>query len=288
MPYIFSKNKVAVELEELVPRFWNKTGSLQLELHRYKEKPFGVKRLQLGGNGRKLLIDFDSLTATIQDALGDPRKAEHPMQPYFEWDSEAPVFYSEFKRAGARLKPEEQERYIINASVMKAVLKLEQARIAERINKRKSCAGVIESLRYDVESFQNHLKVKHQVEHTLPVSTRFKDILKDFKTNGHIAIIKDPNGTGKQNARIVTDKYEMLFNGLFKNQTHKPTPTEVARNFEAFLNGYAEVYSQDTGELFNPKDFKKLSQATIINYINKWENKLVTHKARSGDRQVYL
>ncbi|EKT4520532.1 hypothetical protein [Flavobacterium psychrophilum] len=288
MPYIFSKNKVAVELEELVPRFWNKTGSLQLELHRYKEKPFGVKRLQLGGNGRKLLIDFDSLTATIQDALGDPRKAEHPMQPYFEWDSEAPVFYSEFKRAGARLKPEEQERYIINASVMKAVLKLEQARIAERINKRKSCAGVIESLRYDVESFQNHLKVKHQVEHTLPVSTRFKDILKDFKTNGHIAIIKDPNGTGKQNARIVTDKYEMLFNGLFKNQTHKPTPTEVARNFEAFLNGYAEVYNEDTGELYNPKDFKKLSIATIINYINKWENKLVTHKARSGDRQVYL
>jgi len=288
MPFIFSNKKIAVELDELVPRFWNCLGSLQKEIQRYKEKPFGIKRLQVGGNGRKLLIDFDSLSREIQDALGDPRKAGHPLEPYFQWDAEATVFYGKFKRAGVALKPEEQERYIINASVMQAVVKLEQARIAERMNKRKSCAGVTETLRYDVESFQNHLRVKHQVEHTLPVSIRFTALLKDFKANGYIAIIKDPNGTGKQNARIVTDRYEMLFNGLFKNQLHKPTPTEVARNFEAFLNGYAEVYNEDTGELYNPKDFKKLSQATIINYINKWENKLSTYKSRSGDRQEYM
>lgn len=288
MPFIFSNKKVAVELDELVPRFWNCLGSLQKEIQRYKEKPFGIKRLQVGGNGRKLLIDFDSLSREIQEALGDPRKAGHPLEPYFEWDAEATVFYGKFKRAGTKLKTDEQERYIINASVMQAVIKLEQARIAERMNKRKSCAGITETLRYDVESFQNHLQVKHQVEHTLPVSIRFTALLKDFKTNGHIAIIKDPNGTGKQNARIVTDKYEMLFNGLFKNQLHKPTPTEVARNFEAFLNGYAEVYNESTGELYNPKDFKKLSQATIINYINKWENKLPTYKTRSGDRQEYM
>jgi hypothetical protein len=288
MPFIFSNKKVAVELDELVPKFWNSLKVLQVELWRYKDKPFGIKRLQVGGNGRKLLIDFDSLSREIQDALGDPRKSDHPLEPYFQWDAEATVFYGKFKRAGVALKTEEQERYIINASVLQAVVKLEQARIAERMNKKKSCAGLVESLRYDVEGFQNHLRVKHQVEHTLPVSIRFAALLKDFKANGYIAIIKDPNGTGKQNARIVTDRYEMLFNGLFKNQLHKPTPTEVARNFEAFLNGYAEVYNEDTGELYNPKDFKKLSQATIINYINKWENKLSTYKTRSGDRQEYM
>ena len=288
MPYIFSNKKVAVELDELVPKFWNKISSLQQELHRYKEKPFGIKRLQVGGNGRKLLVDFDSLSSEIQEALGDPRKADHPLEPFFEWDAEATVFYGKFKRAGTGLKPEEQERYIINASVLQAVLKLEQARIAERINKRKSCAGVVESLRYDVESFQNYLRVKHNVEHTLPTSYRFKPLLKAFKDSKHIAIIKDPNGTGKQNARKVYDREEMVLNGLFKNQIHKPTPTEVARNYEAFLNGYAEVYNEDTGELFNPKDFPKLSKGCIIGYINKWENQLSTHKSRSGDRQVYL
>lgn len=289
MPYLYSNNKVAVELDELVPRFWNNYDSIKKEIQRYKEKPFGIKRLQVGGNGRKLLLDFDSLSSKIQEALVDPRKATHPLGPYFEWDAEATVFYGKFKRAGTtRLKDEEQERYIINASVMTAVVKLEQARIAALINKKKPCVGVVESLRYDVENFQNYLKAKYQTTHTLPVSIRFKQLLKDFKANGHIALIKDPNGTGKQNARKVFEREEMVLNGLFRSQLHKPTPTDIARNYEAFLNGYAQVYNQDTGELFEPKEFPKLSKACIINYINKWENKLVTHKARGGDRQVYL
>lgn len=289
MPYIYSNKTVAVEVEELVPKFWKKIQSLQQELYRYKDKPFGIKRLQLGGNGRKLLIDFDSLAIHIQDSLGDPRKSEHPLQPYFEWDSEAPEFYSKFKRGGTTiLKSDEQERYIINASVMQAVLKLEQARILERLKMKMTLVGLIETLRYDVESFQSFLRSKHQVEHTLPVSIRFKELLKDYKENKYLSLIKDPTGTGKQNARKVDDKTEMILNGLFKNQLHKPTPTDIARSYDAFLNGYAEVYNEDTGEMYNPKEFKKLSQATIINYINKWENILVTYKARSGDRQVYM
>lgn len=289
MPYIYSNKTVAVELDELVPRFWKCYDSLKKELQRYKDKPFGIKRLQLGGNGRKLLIDFDSLSSKIQDELIDPRKAEHPLQPYFEWDSDAPEYYSKFKRGGTTvLKSDEQERYIINASVMQAVLKLEQGRIQERLKMKLTLVGLVESLRYDLESFQTYLRSKHQIEHTLPVSTRFKDLLKDFKINGYLSIIKDPNGTGKQNARRVDEKTEMILNGLFKNQLHKPTPAEIARNYDAFLNGYAEVYNEDTGEMYNPNEFKTLSQATITNYINKWENTLATYKARSGDRQVYM
>ena len=288
MPYQFSHNEIAVELDELVPRFWNCLKSLQSELYRYKEKPFGIKRLQVGGNGRKLLINFDTLPTNIQEALGDPRKVNHPLEPFFEFDADAVRYYGKFKRAGLALKPEEQEKYIINASVMQAVIKLEQSRIQERIKMRGSLRGITETLIYDVESFQNSLKVIHQVEHTLPTSKRFKECLKQFKTESYYSLIKDPNGTAKQNARKVDDRMEMLFNALFKNQLHKPTPTEVARNYDAFLNGYAEVYNEDTGELYNPKDFKSLTPATIISYINKWENKISTYKSRSGDRQVYM
>jgi hypothetical protein len=288
MPFIYSNKIVAVELDELVPRFWNLYSSLKMELHRYKEKNFGIKRLQVGGNGRKLLIDFDSLTKEIQEALGDPRKSDHPLVPFFEWNAEATVFYGKFKRAGASLKADEQERYIINASVLQAVIKLEQARIQERIKLKGSLVGIPETLRYDVEGFQNYLRAKHGVEHTLPTSARFKPLLNEFKNNGLITIVKDPNGTGKQNARKVYDREEMVLNGLFKNQLHKPTPTEIARNYEAFLNGYAEVYNEDSGELFNAKEFPILSKGCIIGYINKWENQLATHKSRSGDRQVYL
>ncbi len=287
MPFQYSHNEIAVEAHELVPRFWNTLNSLQVELHRYKEKPFGVKRLQVGGNGRKLLINFDSLKTEIQEAIGDPRKTNHPLDSFFQFDAEAVKYYGAFKRAGLTLKSEEQERYIINASVMQAVIKLEQKRIEERIRMKGSLRGITETLRYDVESFQNTLKVKFQTEHTVPTSARFVETLKEFKDNNYYSLIKDPNGTGKQNARKVDERVEMIFNALFKNQLHKPTPTEVARNYDAFLSGYAQVYNEDTGEIYNPKEFKKLSQATIINYINKWENKLATHKARSGNRQVY-
>jgi hypothetical protein len=94
MPHQYSNNTIAVELDELVPRFWNRLGSLQLELHRYKDKPFGIKRLQLGGNGRKLLIDFDSLKPQIQEALGDPRRTDNPLENFFEFDADAVRYYS--------------------------------------------------------------------------------------------------------------------------------------------------------------------------------------------------
>lgn len=287
MAYQYSDKIIAVELDELVPRFWNVLGTLQKELKRYEEKPFGIKRLQLGGNGRKLLINFDTLPVHIQEAIGDPRKINHPLEPFFEFDADAVRYYSKFKRNGLALKPEEQERYIINASVMQAVIKLEQARTQERIKLKGSLSGITETLRFDTESFQNSLKVLHQIEHTLPTSKRFKDCLKDFKINSYYSLIKDPEGITKQNARKVDDTAEMLLNGLFKNQLHKPTPTDVARSYDAFLNGYAEVYNENTGELYDPKSFKTLSNATIISYINKWENKITTHKSRSGDRQVY-
>lgn len=288
MPFIFDNNKVAVELEELVPRFWNCYESLKSELHRYKDKNFGVKRLQVGGNGRRLLVDFDSLKHEHQQALGDPRKVDHPLALFYAEDAEARRYYATFKRAGLALKADEQERYIINASVMQAVVKLEIRRTQERLRMRGSLRGIMDTLIYDVESFQHHLRVKYGYEHTLPLSKRFKQALKDFKANSYYSLIKDPNGTGKQNARKVDDRVLMILNALFINQTHKPSPTEISRNYEAFLSGYAEVYNEDSGELYNPKDFPKLSEATILKYLKDWQYRIATHAARSGDRQKYM
>jgi len=287
MPYIF-ENKVAVEKEELIPVFWSTLGTLLSEIHRYKDKSQGIKRLTRGCNGSLLRIDFDSLKPHIQEALGDPRKVNHPLENYFQFDPGAVRYYSKFKRDGSYLSTDEQDRYIINASVLQAVIKLESARTQERIKMKGSLRGISDSLVYDVDSFQNSLKVLHKKTHTLPTGKRFKSLLKEFKEQSYYVIIKDPTGAGKQGARKVFDKELMILNALFKNQLHKPTPTEVARNYEAFINGYAEIFNEDTGEMFDPKDFKALSQATIINYINKWENKIATHQARSGDRQQYM
>ena len=65
---------LVVTKDELVPRFyeWN---SLKSQLRRHKDKPTGLKRYSRGGGrGNRLLILFDSLPATIREAIGDPRR----------------------------------------------------------------------------------------------------------------------------------------------------------------------------------------------------------------------
>ena len=110
---------------------------------------------------------------------------------------------------------------------------------------------------------------------------------KDWPFN-FVHIIKDVEGSRKQNALIVDDNVLMILNGLFKTQSHKPTVTEIHRSYEAFLNGYAQVYNEDSGEIYNPKEYPKLSESTVRNYLTKWENKAATYSVRSGDRQKYM
>ncbi|WP_300977405.1 hypothetical protein [Flavobacterium sp.] len=288
MPFIYSNNIVAVEVDELTPRFWN-CKTLYNTLTKYQEKPFGIKRIKGAFKNGKGLIDFDTLEPHIQDALGDPRRVDNPLESYFEFDAGAVGYYSKFKRAGQRLDPDEQERYIINASVMKAAIKLEQARTQERIKLKGSLRGIIATVVKDVENFNITLKIKEEVTHNLPASEKqFKKLLKACKEDLYYPLIKDPKGGKSKNARKVDDKAEILLNSLFAKQLHKPTPTEVAKSYDGFLNGYVEVYNKDTGEFYDPKNFKSLSRGAIVNFLNKWENEIANHKLRSGDRQVYM
>lgn len=289
MAFLWTDNKVAVSIEEVVPFFWSSLKVLQVELYRYKEKPYGIKRLQIGGNGRKLLIDYDSLRDEIKSKITDPRKVNHPLEMFFEIDADAVRYYGKFKRGGKNyLSPDEQDKYVLNASVIKAAIKLIDARTNERLNLKGSTRGILDTVVYDIDTFQQSLKAMEKPEHTLPVARRLKDLIKQCKQDLYYPIIKDPEGKSSQNARVVDERLEMIFNALFKNQQHKPTPTDIAKQYDAFLAGYAEIYNEDTGEIYNPKDFKTVTRQTITAYINKWENRIATHLARSGDRQQYM
>ncbi|TWP23497.1 hypothetical protein ETU10_07175 [Apibacter muscae] len=285
MPHLWN-DILVVTKEELVPQFWNCIQSLQSEIWRYKAKPYGIKQVQKGGNGRMMLISFESLSNEIQEALGDPRKITNPLELYYQTDVDAVTYYKEFKRLGKYLELKEQERYITNASVLQAVIQLE----AERARMRKSSRGVLQTLCTDVINFNEVLKKKHNCEHNLPSHpARFNQTYRLFKSDlNYFSLIKDPYGKGKQNARIVTDETLTILNGLFANVKHKPTPTEIYRYYDAFLNGYAEVYNEQTGELYNPKEFKKLSESTVRHYITKWENKIGTYRKRAGDRVRHM
>ncbi len=301
MPFIWNHtNKVAVTVEELVPTFISSQNVLSKEICRNRNGRFGIKALQRGCRNRPLLVDFDSLPKNIQDNLGDPRKTEHNLQNFYRTDSLAVDFYSMFRRLDNNaLMPFEQQRYITNASVLIALLKLREHHITERIKIGMSIRGVNTFLCKESNSFNEYLDRKKMPLHNLPTHpTRFNQVLKEFENsfnyNGKLfpynypSIIKDIEGKRRINSLKVDDKVLIILNGLFSKSHYKPTATEIASSYDSFLNGYAEVYNEETGEIYNPKEFPNLSTKTITNWLSKWEYQSATYKQRSGNRQAYM
>lgn len=283
-------NILVVTKDEIIPRFWNCYNSLKSELWRYKDKPYGIKRAMLGGNRRQLLVEFDSLPSEMQDAIGDPRKPQHILERYYKRDIEAVETYEKFQYPdGKYLLPQTKEKYIINASMLTAIVKLEAARESERIAKGGTLRGISDTLYSDAHSFNAILLKKYNYEHSLNSNLRrFKQQLKAFKDDGYRSLIKDADGNSKKNALKRNNKTDMFLNNLFAGRKHKPTATDIAKEYEAFLNGYIEVVNEATGELYNPKDFKPLSHSTVSNYLRSYESRIGTHSKRSGDRQKLM
>ena len=293
MPTLFN-DIWSVTVEELIPNFYNTEATLRSEISRYQERPYGIKKVCSGGNGRKLLIAFDSLEPAIKEAIGDPRKPAHFMERFYKVDAGAVRFYQQFRfEDGGHLSLSHQEEYITNASVLIACIALKEARERERKLKGISCKGVMKTLCDDATGFNATLKTKYQVEHTLPSSEkRFKMAFNEFsKTANGLPFDFTSLISGKlrnQNSRKVTDPVMRLLNDLFAGQGNKPNRTEVANQYEAFLGGYIEVVSQETGEVYNPSEFKTLSEATIINYLGSWTERIGSYAKRSGDRQKLM
>ncbi len=315
MPTLWENNKVAVTKEELVTEywdtqrikdakkgeyydiFWHNYNSLKMQLTRYKKKPYGIKRLLIGGNGRRLLVDFDTLSEDQQNVLGDPRKCDNPMEAYYQIDMNASDYYSSFRRKDRNLQPEEQEKYIINASVLNAALTLMDVRTNMRRNMSWSTTNVKETILRDVTNFNAVLRAKYEgVQHTLPANyRRFWELLNAYETafnpepkNAYYLLINDPEGNRVDNARKIFDKESILLKVLFAGVKKKPNKVEVARAYSSFLDGYTQVYSKETGELYDPKEYSELSDGAITAFLREWTTAIGTGKRRAGDRQKYI
>ncbi len=278
---------IVVTKEALVPN-WYSWRNLRAAIDRYKNSPVGIKRVQLGGNGRVMLIDFDTLPAHIQHGLGDPRNVKHVLEQYYKTDKEALPFFVRYQLAnGDYLSAEYQERYIINASVLKALIALRTTIEKERIKKGQNYTGITAVLCDHAKTFQKTLHTKRKQQHTLPESLkRFKQVLNDFEKQGYKSLISGKHGN--DNSRKVTTETLALLESMFAKDSTKPTATEVYRRYDAFMAGYLEIINNNTGEVFNPIEFKPLSKTTVTNYLSNWESIIGTYANRSGDRQKYM
>jgi hypothetical protein len=286
MPHFWNNTQIlVVTAEELIPDFYSRLEVLQVAISRAVKRGYGIRKVQSGGNGRQLLIDYDSLPENIRLQLGDPRKPLHVMEPFYKTDSAAVDFYSTHKPSGKYIKPDVQEGLVTNASMLGALGRLKIAREQERLSKGGSLRGLWDTLAADCTSFNKILKQKWSVEHTLPSNEqRLRDRFNTFSKDGYESLVS--KNYGNESAKKVTDDLVELLNNMFCDK--KPSFEEVSRQYDAFLDGYFEVINTKTGEKYDPKSFCKISKSSVYNYLAQWSNAIGTHLKRSGDRQIYM
>ena len=136
MPHVWDNILVCTKDELIGDGLFPSYPALKMSLRRHKDKNYGPKRAQHGGNCRKLRVVFDSLPKKYQQIIGDPRKSDHILEQYYKVSAEATRFYTEFQfEDGEYLTLDAQDKHITNATVLEAVTQLEIARRTERLNK---------------------------------------------------------------------------------------------------------------------------------------------------------
>ena len=290
---VVTKDELLSARDENGNPFFNNWIHLSTTLYRYKNKTYGIKRIgRGGGKGNPVYISFDSLSSEMQDAIGDPRKREHILMQFFEIDNDAIEFFNRFRTKNGSLEDEKKREYVTNASLLTAGVRLIEARLIEWNSKGKtSVRNLYPTVCNDLLSFKPILKKRFQRDFSLPENPkRLIEKLRQYQSlEGDKRYEYLVNGQyGNKNATIKTERQKSLLESMFMSQKHKPTPTEVAKQYDAFLSGYVEVISCNTGEVYDPKEFGKLGLSTITSYLAEWQSKIATYNKRAGNRQQFI
>lgn len=292
-PYEYHNDILGVQARYLFEGRNASEHSLQLIGERglqHRIKNDAIRKLRPQSPGFSMLVTWASLPQAWRDALvkkfgAPPEKVRVPLfESKYERDARALAFYSSCEtKAGVALTDEAIEEYTVNASVLNTLNKV----YTERVGYRKSLRGSTKTAWEATVDECN--RVREKFGHTLPSNpTRLRQKLNEYKKNGYKVLIH--GGWGNDCARKVDDDIEQLLNCLFAKQEHKPTATEIARQFDGFLSGYIELTNEKTGEVYNPSDYsiKSLSKVTVTNYLAEWRNAIGTQAVRSGDRQKLM
>ena len=247
-----------------------------------------IIKLRAQGPNQHALVKWISLPPAWQrmliDTFGEPAKKVQQswFEKHYRRDTVAQEYYMAYRLGDGRTLPDDVvDEYTINASVLNAAEKIYNNRYALRRSMRGQVVDVWSIVAAECNRFRDIQP------HTLPMNAAsLRRKLREYKKQGYDNLIH--KNYCNVNSRKVDESTEALLNNLFGTQAHKPTPTEVARQYDAFLDGYIEVINNKSGEIYDPASFKPLSKNTITNYLAKWVNKVGTHTLRSGDRQKWM
>lgn len=291
IPYEYHNDQLGVQARVLIEGRNADDNSLRLIGIRglqHKIENNYIKRLRAQGPNTPTLVKWDTLPRDWQKLLvetfGEPQRQvrQSLFEKHYSRDSRAIEFYTNYQLTDGKLLPDEViDEYTLNASVLNTVERI----YTKRYELRKSLRGKVQDIWTIVTNECN--RFRDIQSHTLPANAAsLRRKLKDYKKEGYEALIH--GNFCNKSALKVDDRVKELLDSMFAYQTDKPTPTKISRQYEGFLSGYVEVINNETGEMYDPKEFPKISAATITNYLAKWSSKVGTHTIRSGNRQVWM
>jgi len=238
-----------------------------------------------GGNGRQVLIEFNSLPPVykklVQEQLCGGEDMEtymqvQPLRDLIKPDIKAIEFFDRYQLPDGRLLKEKLKRnYIKSASVLNMISSVYD-------NKK----WLKKELNMSLQQFWNVVvKMKEVKDAGLPGTIRhLKPKWQSYKEEGYKGLITAK--IGNQNRTKVTPKLEKLILSLYVQDT-KPYVQDILDDYKAFMRGDKEIVDTESGVLLYPTMFLgknekpvELSKTTVWNIINDPENKIIVDKMR--------
>lgn len=214
-----------------------------------------LNRKQKGGNGRKALIQFDTMRSDIKDKVielaGDPyaKVSTITFTDYIEQDQKAYDFFRNFTLDSGDALPEKtQKEYCANANVCNAIDYIVKSKLAQRKALAGSKINVWERLAEVVSELP-----KHTYPHSLPANQRrLKDKVKQYLNDGYEVFIH--KSFGSKNAERLNDEAKSFVLARWCDRVKRVV------NYNQLLREY-NTKAQE-------QDWKMLkSEQTLINFL---------------------
>ena len=235
------------------------------------------------------LIDLGSIRrpdrkAMIEAKYGPVREPEPEPVLKAEADTEARAYYTAYRKEdGTPLEPRLIEQYTNRASLLGALKSSLEAQQAERARAGKK----MYMKDWYAEAMQWYNAQREQYPCAKIGNARsFERVFKAFCNEGYASVVSGK--TGNDSARLVSVKAERLIVALWRTNG-KPFKERVWELYMEFACGDRELYDRETGEVFNPEEFRhkgrtlELSQSTIWRYISKAMNTTAVYADRNGN-----
>lgn len=214
-----------------------------------------LKKVTTGGNGRKALIQFDTMRSDIKNKVielaGDPyaKVSTITFTDYIENDTKAYDFFRNFTLDNGEALPEKtQKEYCANANVCNAIDYIVKSKLAQRKALAGSKINVWERLTAVVSELP-----KHTYPHTLPANQRrLKDKVNQYLNEGYEVFIH--KSFGSKNAEKLNDDAKQFVFARWCDRIKKVT------NYSQLLREY-NTEAQEQG-------WKMLkSEQSLINFL---------------------